>query len=1203
MYKFYNTIGYGVTDHVRKSITSLWQIARNPNLRKWFMRINLTCLILFVAFLQVTLAANAQKISLSKKNASLTEIFKELRKQSGYDFLINKDQIKISKPVTIQANENELTDVLNKCFEGQPFTYKIEDKTIIVINKRQEQTKADVLPIEVKGRIIDENGNALVGASVVVKGTERRIATNANGEFAFSNLQDNAILVISYVGYELREIGAKANLGDIKLVMATGKLDEVSIVSTGYQTLPKERATGSFVQIDNQLLNRRTGTNILDRLDGIASGVIFNKISGPVGIAPPNEKLGISIRGRATIDNNVSADPLVILDNFPYEGDLSNINPNDVESITLLKDAAAASIWGARSGNGVIVITTKKGRNNEALKIDFNSNVTIGDKPNLKYSRNFLNSSDYIDLEKLLFDLKYYDADLANTTTYPLISSAVNIFASQRAGTISDTQATQQLNELKNNDIRDQASRYFYQRSIQQQYALSIRGGTEKNSQYVSIGYDHNRSNNIGGEFGRLTLNASNTYKPVKGFEISTSIILNRSITENPYTLIASLSPYSQIVDANNNPLAVPFGFSEKYLALAESQGFLNWHLRPLQERDEMDNVTKTNNLLLRTSAKYNIISGLSAEIYYQYQTESSKNRNYSSPDRYYVRNLINSYAQRSSSGIFTYPMPIGGVLFQNENELSAHNLRTQLNFNKTINENHQISGIAGAEIKESVSSTSNNTFYGYNEEFGTAVNNLNYTTFYTINPSGTGSRTLPVPTDFVGGATNRFISYYANGAYTYKSKYIFNISGRKDGANIFGAKTNDKITPLWSAGFGYEISKESFYKVGWMPYLKIRATYGYNGNVFNTSSYLTASYSTDGLTGARIATVTRAPNPELRWEKVQNKNFGIDFASKNNRISGSFELYRKVGSDLIDNAPLALNTGFMSFKGNVASVQTKGIDIVLNTINTKGAVIWRSNILYSYNKDKVVNFNTKYTLAQLANVEGSDELQRYGLFLKEGNSMFGVYSYRFAGIDPTNGDPLGFLNGVTSKDYTGILNTNNLNDIVYHGSARPINYGSFRNSISYGGFTVSANCTFKFNYFIRRKSTNLNYTSAVSLQGNADYVDRWQNPGDELKSNVPSLVYAINANRNTFYQSSSVLVEKGDHIRLQDINISFDFNKKQLSKLPFTGIQVYSYINNIGILWRENKSGIDPDVSSFSTYGNIPNPTTYAFGVRANFK
>jgi type II secretory pathway component GspD/PulD (secretin) len=199
MYKFYDTNGYGVTSYIQKSRASSWQINWNPNIRKWLMRINLTCLMLLIAFLQVSLAANAQKISLVKKNASLTEIFKELRKQSGYDFVINKDQIKSAKPVTIIANAEDLINVLNKCFKDQPFSYAVEDKMIIVVNKQPEKVQVNLLLIDVSGRVVDEKGNAIAGATVKVKGTSMATSSNEAGFFTLKNVDERTVLEISWV--------------------------------------------------------------------------------------------------------------------------------------------------------------------------------------------------------------------------------------------------------------------------------------------------------------------------------------------------------------------------------------------------------------------------------------------------------------------------------------------------------------------------------------------------------------------------------------------------------------------------------------------------------------------------------------------------------------------------------------------------------------------------------------------------------------------------------------------------------------------------------------------------------------------------------------------------------------------------------------------------------------------------------------------
>jgi len=277
--------------------------------------------MLLIAFMQVSLAANAQKISLSKRNAPLTEIFKELRKQSGYDFVINKDQIKIAKPVTILVNGDDLINVLNKCFEDQPFTYSMEDRMIIVVNKNPSQMKIILLPINVKGRIVNEQGKAMPGASVNIKGTDRKVITNDNGEFSFFNVADTSKIIISFLGYENVEVLAKAELGDIKMKINIASLEEVAI-NTGYQLLRPNETNGSIAVISKNQLEARGGSNILDRLVGQSSGLLLN--IGKTNSNNPQNKTNISIRGLGTI--NGPLDPLIVLDGFIYDGDISNLN-------------------------------------------------------------------------------------------------------------------------------------------------------------------------------------------------------------------------------------------------------------------------------------------------------------------------------------------------------------------------------------------------------------------------------------------------------------------------------------------------------------------------------------------------------------------------------------------------------------------------------------------------------------------------------------------------------------------------------------------------------------------------------------------------------------------------------------------------------------------------------------------------------------
>src|SRR5690606_14880483 len=316
-------------------------------------------------------------------------------------------------------------------------------------------------------------------------------------------LMSMCLYAVKQVSAQTAEPAATAVIDTTTSIRDTLALEEVQ-VSTGYQRIPKERATGSFVHIDKKLLNRKVGTNVLDRLDGITSGLIFNSSS-------TSDEL-ISIRGRSTLLGREAAMPLIVVDNFPYEGNIENINPNNIESITVLKDAAAASIWGARSGNGVIVITTKQGRRNSPLSIEFNANTTIGQKPDLLSLRTALTASDYIDVETELFRKGYYDSDLSNTNSWPAITPVVELLDRHRKGEVDSSALSAYLTGLRQLDVRNDYLAHVYRKSIKQQYALGIRGGTPRNAYSFSLGYDNNDDFIFRNGYKRITLNANNTY-------------------------------------------------------------------------------------------------------------------------------------------------------------------------------------------------------------------------------------------------------------------------------------------------------------------------------------------------------------------------------------------------------------------------------------------------------------------------------------------------------------------------------------------------------------------------------------------------------------------------------------------------------------------------------------------------------------------
>ncbi len=1196
-----NFFDYGGYCH-RKGKTRLWTWLRglDPAIKmKVIMRINFVAIFLLFTMLHVSASIHAQKISLSADKAPLRTIFNEIEKQSGYEVWCNTKLLESSKPVTIQVT-GDLKTVLDKVLSNQALSYEIVDKAIVIKAKAEtftEKVTRFIKAIKITGKITDERNKALAGVSIRIKGTNFLVVSNEDGIYNIEVPNSDAVLQFKYIGYQDLEIkvGQKAVL-NVTLQESVSNLDEVGVVSTGYQTLPKERATGSFVQIDSELLNRKVSTNILERLDGIASGLLFNNRtqSGIQRTSPNTREVGFNIRGKSTI--NASDQPLIVIDNFPYDGEISNINPNDIASITILKDAAAASIWGARSGNGVVVITTKRGKLNQKMKVDVNSNVTIGMKPDLNYDQNYLNASDYIEVEKFLFDKGFFNADLANVTSRPTISPAVELFNRLRNST-SHTDSLSiltDIDKLRINDVREDYKEHIYQNAINQQYHIGIRGGGNALTYAFSASHDNNRANLIGNGFERTTISSINTFNPVKNLELTAGLNYSTNTTtqNNEFSFgsynasggkYLKLWPYALLMDESSNPLAIPRGFRSSYLTETAAKGFLDWNYRPLDEIRLSDNTIRVNDLLWRFSAKYNFLPQLSAEVQYQNERQNINSKNLRSKEMYYTRDLINRFSvYNSSTGKITYNFPYGDVLNLGNHVWNTNNARAQLNYNQSFGK-HEIVAISGAEIKELEIEGFFRDSYGYDDRYGTSVSGLDYVTSFPVNPSGTGR--LPSPSSTVTGQLYRYVSYYGNAAYTYDNRYTVSLSGRKDGANIFGVKANDKVTPLWSAGLGWLISDESFYKVEWLPKLKLRLTYGYNGNVHpSATAFLTGNYTTDGPTGVQVININRAPNPQLRWERVRNVNLGLDFITKDNRISGTIELYRKDALDLVQATPLAPQTGFTSYNANSASLRINGLDLTLQSQNVKGLFAWNTTLLFSWIKDRVTHTDVLET-SSIANK------------IVEGKSLRGVFSYKWAGLNPANGNPMGYLNGVPSEDYVGIRNNYKSDSLVYSGSFNPSTFGSIRNDFSYKGFQLSVNITYQLGHVIMRSAMNPSYTQILLLGQHKDYGRRWQKPGDETNTNIPSLVYPDNPNRSYFYQYSEALIEPGDHIRLQDIRLGYTFPKTLVSNNLLERLSVYAYANNVGILWRKNKMGIDPNAVS-----GLPNPFSIAFGISANF-
>jgi TonB-dependent starch-binding outer membrane protein SusC len=1177
---------------------------------KQILRImKLTAILLTIVFLNVNATGVSQTVTYSGDNILLEKVFTVIKQQTGYLFLYPADVVKGAAKVSIHVKDAPLEEALNQALKGQPLRYMIQNKTIVISknreagdNKKTNDKEITAPPIDVRGRVLNHKGEPLAGANVKVKGTAIGGITNADGFFFLKEVEEHAVLEVSYLGFETQtlKLDGKANIS-IQLELAVSEMASVSVsVYTGYQQIPKERATGSFVQIDNKLLNRSTSLDVLGRLEGVASGLAFYRNS-------KSDQPTLSVRGRSTIFGY--SQPLIVLDNFPYDGDISNINPNSVESITILRDAAAASIYGVRSANGVIVITSKKGSANKAPQVNFNTNVTIGEKPDMHYFP-LMSASDFIDAEMDFFSRGWYTGQESAVNKSPL-TPVVELLIKKRDGLISAAEADQQIEAWKQNDALAQYEKYFLRNEVIVQNALSLSGGGDRSKYFLTLSYDKDKSSSVGNSFDRFSINATNSFTPFKNIDLNTGLMYTNTklVNNNPgindvFTSAAGRKfyPYEQLADENGNALPVNYGFRDTYKALKESQGFLDWQYRPLDELNLANNVSQQSYNRASVEIRKTFTSSFNIEVKYQYERQLKKQNNLQSRATYYTRNLINLYYNPAgTTTALMYPVPVGDILDQTNSELQGHTGRAQANFNQTW-QRHKVTIIGGFEVKELHTVSTPARFYGYNDETATSQP-VDLVTRFNTNPQAT-PLSLP-PSRTITDITDRFLSYYTNGSYTYNDRYVFSASGRFDNTNYFGVKSNNRLVPLWSTGVKWNVSREGFFKSNLFDQLALRATYGFNGNINKElTGYTTVRYGSEAVTRAVNATVVNPPNPELRWETVSMLNLGVLFTLKKNVLSGTVEYFSKKGDDLIGDLAMDPTTGITAFRGNLSNIKGQGVDVQLNgKVGMGNRFGWNPTFLFSYATDKVTNY-TKAFNARAQVLGGGGDITDIALSPLTGRPVLSIYSYPWGGLDPTTGDPLGYVDG-EKTDYTTALGKATPANLVYNGPVNPTMVGAFRNDFYWNSFSVSVNITYKLGHYFRRPSVDYGQF-LTAWAGNRDFVNRWQKPGDEEFTNVPSIPAQLPISQGNreyrFYANSAILVQKADHVRLQDIVISYDLEKEKMHRLPFQRAHLYCNMTNLGILWRANKYGIDPDAVPFTETRVLPQPRSVTLGARFDF-
>ena len=1143
--------------------------------KKCFLKMKL--LVFSVVFLGLTTVSaetySQEVFSLRVKNKTLAEVFKEISRVTDYEFMYSGTELQHVGAVSIDAREQDLDAVMAACLEGTGLWYKVEDN-IVIVSPKYSQPIVPQRAVTLRGTVKDAKGMTLPGVAVMLKGTTVGVTTDIDGNYALTvPEQPEFTLVFSFMGMKTVERVVKDEK-PLTVVMEedTKMIDEV--VVTGYQTIKSGRATGSFQILKQENMDNIVAVDIKEKLEGTVPGLMVNTDGSML------------IRGQGTLQ--ASTEPLVVVDGFPMESSTLNLNPADIEQVTVLKDAASAAIYGVRGANGVVVITTKRGSEGK-LQVNASASVQVGMKPDIS-DLEFMSVADHVDLEWELCNTGI----LVQPMSYGQIYSEVgDVYLQYNAGTLTEAQAMEQLQALKEYDNEEDLEEYFYQPSILQQYNLSMRGGSDRWNFYAAAGFNKERQDVIGNENWRMNFIVNNDIKFGKAVTLQIGLKGNYYKQENNGMDVIStgIRPYIKMLDEEGNYANEYYGTQQSVKDDLVSKGYLDWSYNRLQERRMNDNTTKGNNLSANVNLTVDLFDGLNLTTGFVYETGTDKGEIYYPVESYYARNMINRFTFYDvSSGAMTNYIPKGGVLNTNNSWLYNWTWRGSAAYNKTIKD-FSFSVSAGLEFSCFHTQNAIDWYYGYDPQ--TLVT-------FAIDQSTLQSGIIGYDNEFVmlydapsrSDVEDRYASFFAIGNVTYKEKYDLFGSYRLDKTNLFGRSSQYRDNPAYSIGGKWTISSEPFFDADWISRLAFKVSYGVSGNIDkSTSPYMIGSELADFQTSEPALLFGSPENPQLSWEKSFVWNVGAEFSMLDDRLSGTVEWYRKASKDILAPEQLDYTTGWTSAMKNSASILNRGVDINLNGVIVDRALRYDMGLILSYNYNKVTSIRRSVTSI-------TDLLSTTPL---EGKPVDYVYAWRNAGLDE-NGEPMVY-NRAGEKFSWMNMSDLTLDDVDFVGRSTPPVFGSWNNKLSWNGFTLDFMFTYKFGHKIRKPYTARTFNSRDEMV-HKSLADRWQQPGDEMHTWIPrvsdSAYESSQRMMATIY--SDKLLDDGAIIRLRSLNLGYNFATLLKNNTFVKDLNLKFTAENL-FYW--SKSGYDTDhiLNTYSeTNLDFPEARRYTFSLSLSF-
>lgn len=1187
-------------------------------------------LFLFLLLLFNVFVVNAQnKIRVNVQKKDLVEVFKQVQEQSDYRFMFSNKDVVLYTSVTVQVEDASVENILNIAFKETDLVYIIE-QNIIYVKKKSLASQRTVRGLEIGGLVTDEQRRPLPGVTILLEGTGLGTTTNKEGRYLLVIPEQKSFaLIFSFVGMETKRIPYEGK-DTIHVVLKEDVKAVDEVVVTGYQTMRKSDVVGSVTTIKASDIMMPAYTSIDQMLQGRVAGMMVMNTSSRVGTSPK-----IRVRGTSTIlgnqdplwvvDGIIQPDPMPIDQNNMMIDDLKNIlgnqiswlNPSDIETITVLKDASATAIYGSKAANGVIVITTKRGQQDRTT-VNYSGTFSFRARPNYGMF-NLMNSKERIRFSQEAFEAGaiYSDLPVSSLDTYEGI---MRLFYDRKISREEAEDAASKLAKVNTNWLK-----LLTRNSFSHNHNLSISGGGSKVTYNASLGYSDQSGIEINNDAKNLSgrVNIGVQLHPKVRVDLNLVGSINKT-----WGYAAGVNPMEYATGTSRSVLAYDDN-GDRYFQQKRTRYSYNSHelflgYNVLNEIDHSYSKNKSSQINGMLNFSWEILPGLVYEFVGGISSSAGVSESYAGEQTYYVAGNYRGYDWRTELfGSEKYNAAMlrhGGELYNGSSDASGWNIQNKVTYAVSFREDHRINVLLGTEVVSSLNIDRAHTIFGYDADRGEQVMKPTPLDEITTiaNAPKTGWGILDKLYDGNGWRrssmnSNQF-SVFATLVYSFKNRYVLNASVRNDASNRFGQDQNKRFDPTYSFGVSWNIAQEPWLqKISHiLNQFTLRASFGIQGNTVNSISpeLILQMDEVKQQYGEYMSKISRIPNPDLSWERTKSWNFGADIQLLQ-WITMNLEYYTKSSNNIVNQA-IALEYGLGGMEVNGGRIINSGVEYTLNItpIRTKD---WGWTIGLNSSK----NWNEAKT--QSISEIGLREFLRgsSSKVLKKGYPLSGFWSFSFKELNHQTGAPEFNLlyqedaegNFVIDDDGRRVLrNIGEYTDmLVYSGTTEPDFTGGITTRLRWKGLTFAANCSMLIGAKKRLPTLYPDNKGNIPLSESnlsRDLIKRWKKPGDEVNTNIPGVYTGRIANTVQLpiggtslevldmWSNSDVRVVSASFFRCQQMSLTWQVNELWCARLGMKSLSFNVLMNNVFVIADKKFNGFDPEL------GDSVQPKTYSLGI-----